>query len=100
MEQYPAAVGHLLGVALAGIDGPREVAIVGTDGVRRPLEAVVWDTFRPDVVVAAAEDAAASSVPLLEGRTTVDGRGTAYVCRGFVCDLPVSTPDELRDRLS
>jgi uncharacterized protein YyaL (SSP411 family) len=29
----------------------------------------------------------------------IDGKPTAYVCRNFVCDLPVTDPDALREKL-
>jgi uncharacterized protein YyaL (SSP411 family) len=35
-------------------------------------------------------------VPLLAGRGLVDGRAAAYVCRGMVCDRPVTDPGDLR----
>ena len=35
-------------------------------------------------------DPATSVVPLLADRVAIDGRPTAYVCRGFVCRLPVT----------
>ncbi|MFS0700008.1 thioredoxin domain-containing protein [Cellulomonas sp. 179-A 4D5 NHS] len=44
---------------------------------------------------AGSEDA----VPLLRDRPLRDGRPTAYVCRGFVCDLPVTDPAALRRSL-
>ena len=37
----------------------------------------------------------ADGIPLLAGRGTVGGSAAAYVCRGFVCDVPVTGPDEL-----
>jgi len=43
------------------------------------------------VVGAAAGDAAsAAGIPLLEGRGVVDGKPTAYVCRNYACELPVT----------
>ncbi|RJO75823.1 thioredoxin domain-containing protein [Nocardia panacis] len=47
------------------------------------------------VIVAAQPD----SVPLLEARPLRDGVPAAYVCRGSVCDLPVTTVEELRASL-
>ncbi|CCH77607.1 hypothetical protein BN12_2040007 [Nostocoides japonicum T1-X7] len=37
--------------------------------------------------------------PLLADRPLVDGSSAAYVCRGFVCDAPVTTPEALRSLL-
>jgi uncharacterized protein YyaL (SSP411 family) len=36
---------------------------------------------------------------LLADRTALDGRATAYVCRGFVCRMPVTTVEGLRAEL-
>jgi uncharacterized protein YyaL (SSP411 family) len=41
-----------------------------------------------------------SGIPLLDGRVPVDGRPSAYVCRGFVCERPVTTPETLTAALS
>ena len=42
----------------------------------------------------------AAAVPLLEGRTLVDGSPTVYVCREFTCRTPLTDPLLLRDALS
>ncbi len=99
IEQAPAAVGHLLAVALSGFDGPKEVAIVGEAAVRRSLEAVIWERFRPDCVMAAADEPH-PLVPLLVNRTAPEGSARAYVCRNFVCELPISDPPTLRTALA
>ena len=49
------------------------------------------------VVVVGAPDA--PGVPLLAGRSLRDGVATAYVCRGFVCDRPVTTVPDLAAQL-
>jgi uncharacterized protein len=68
----------------------REVALVGEE--LSPLARVVRERFRPQVVLAGgAED----GVPLLAGRTPVDGRAAAYVCENFACRRPVTEPAEL-----
>jgi hypothetical protein len=78
-----------------------EVAIVGApdDPGMVPLLAEVRAGFRPNLVVAAAAEPAASSIPLLRDRIAVDGRPSAYVCRGFVCRLPVTDAAALRIQL-
>ena len=53
----------------------------------------------PNQVVAVAADPAASAVPLLADRVALDGRPTAYVCRGFVCRLPVTEAAALAAQL-
>ncbi len=81
-----------------------EVAIVGdpADPATAALLAVVRGRFRPGVVVAAAPPgpAAAPAVPLLHGRPQLDGRATVYVCRGFACQKPTSSPAELAAQLA
>ena len=42
---------------------------------------------------------AAPGVPLLAERPLVDGGPAAYVCRGFVCDRPATTIEELAGQL-
>jgi len=41
----------------------------------------------------------AAGVPLLEGRAAIDGRATAYVCRNYACELPVTDRAALAKQL-
>ena len=99
-ERYPRAAGWALAVAEAVLDGPREVAVVGPAGDARTdaLRRVAVLTTAPGAVLAtgpAATPDRAARVGLLQDRPMVDGRPTAYVCRGFVCDRPTTDPAEL-----
>ena len=78
---------------------PREVALVGSERELAPLLEVVRSGYRPFQVVAAGEEGAAT-LPLLENRPKVDGKGAVYVCRQFVCQAPVTDPDALERELS
>ncbi len=51
--------------------------------------------WRPRQVIAIGPDPAASSVPLLQGRFSLRGVPTAFVCRGFACRQPVTEPEAL-----
>jgi hypothetical protein len=85
-----------------GLSAAVEVAIVGApdDPATRALLAEVQTGYRPNQVVAVAAEPADSDVPLLRDRIALDGRPTAYVCRGFVCRLPVTEPLALRAELA
>jgi uncharacterized protein len=90
--RHPQAFGHLLQAADFYLAPVKEVAIVGPSSEAGELLRVVRGTYRPHLVLAAGR---ADGVPLLEGREPVDGHAAAYVCEHFVCQAPVTTPDEL-----
>lgn len=92
--RHPHAFAHLLQALDFHLASVKEVAIVGDR--RDELERVVRSEFRPHVVLAGGP---ADGVPLLEGRTPVDGRAAAYVCEHFACKRPVTEPDELAELL-
>ena len=95
VARYPSAAGHLLAVLASVHRGVRELAVVGPDApsfARR-----VWTRFRPHVVMAWSVEPD-GRIPLLVGRGE-EGRTLAYLCRNFVCDLPVDTPDALGELL-
>jgi uncharacterized protein YyaL (SSP411 family) len=102
LQRYPGAFAHWLAAAdllIAGID---ELAIVGdpTDAGTRSLLALASRGYRPHQVLAVSAEPESSKVPLLHGRAAIDGRATAYLCRGFTCRLPVTNPRALQEQLS
>ncbi len=102
LASYPTGFANWLSAAHLAVEGIDELAIVGdpSDAATLALAAVASDGFRPNVVLAVAADPGVSVVPLLAGRTLVDGRPTAYLCRGFACRLPVTDPAALREQLT
>jgi uncharacterized protein YyaL (SSP411 family) len=97
--QHPSAFGHLLQAMDFHLRPTREVALVGEPAGIAELAAVVREAFRPHLVLAGGSGADGSALPLLEGRTPVDGRAAAYVCENFACRRPVTEPGELRTML-
>lgn len=92
-EKAPRFAGWSLAAATTMLDGPLEVAVVGPPGAARDaLEARALEL--PGAVVAVAAGPV-DGIPLLLGRTPVDGHPAAYVCRGFVCERPVTSPDDI-----
>lgn len=99
-RQAPRFAGWTLATAEALATGPLQVAVVGHDDeARAALERVARRAASPGLVVAVGEPDA-PGVPLLADRPLVDGQAAAYVCRGFVCDRPVTTPESLAARLT
>jgi uncharacterized protein YyaL (SSP411 family) len=99
--RHPGAFGHLLGAADFYLAPVKEVAIVGPSTGAGELLRVVRGAYRPHLVLATGEaDGEADGVPLLEGRGPVDGHAAAYVCERFVCQAPVTSPEELAAALS
>jgi uncharacterized protein YyaL (SSP411 family) len=95
VQRAPRFAGWWAAVAEAVVDGPHEVALVGDDGT---LAAVAWQHARPGQVLASG-DGVSAGVPLLADRTAIGGAPTAYVCRQFVCQVPVTTVDALTEQL-
>jgi uncharacterized protein YyaL (SSP411 family) len=87
--RHPTAFGHTLRALDFHVNAVREVALVGDDVSE--LARVVRSALRPRLVMAGGS----ADVPLLEGRTAIDGAPTAYVCERFACQQPVTDPAEL-----
>ncbi len=98
MTQHPAGAGHMLAVAGIMLAPPLEVAVVGAE--RDHLVKVVNEAYRPRVFLAQGDGRDTTVVPLLMGRPASATGASAYVCEGFVCDRPVSEPEDLRNALS
>ena len=103
MARHGQAFGHMLEAAAMSLGGMVELAIVGDPSSPDfgALKDAASSAYVPGLVLAGgrADPAADDPIALLAGRPEIDGRATAYVCRGHVCDRPVTLPDDLRTQL-
>ena len=95
IDRYPSGVGFGMALLDTIQSGTHELAIVGP--AQAELEAVYWQSFRPQVALAAVEKET-DLVPLLANRPGRAG-GLAYLCSGMVCLNPTSSPAELASLL-
>lgn len=91
LDRAPRSGGHWLAVAEAAVRGPIQIA-VACDPARSELLRAARALAPGGAIVVGG---AAGSSELLLDRDRVDGADAAYVCRGRVCDLPVTTSREL-----
>jgi uncharacterized protein YyaL (SSP411 family) len=90
IPRAPTAFGWALCALDLHLSPPRELAIVGgpdsevARAALRGLDANAVVAFGP-----------ADDVPLLAGKTLVDGRPAVYICERFACRAPVTEPDSL-----
>ncbi|WP_297793120.1 thioredoxin domain-containing protein [Mycobacterium sp.] len=91
LDGAPRSAGHWLAVAEAAVRGPLQIA-VACDPSRSALLADARRLAPGGAIVVGGE---VDSSALLAGRDRVAGADAAYVCRGRVCDLPVTGTAEL-----
>jgi uncharacterized protein YyaL (SSP411 family) len=91
----PFGFSHLLAAADYAAQGPATVIFAGGLPSARPLIQAVHRTYSP-----ARELALAEHVPAGSGREPVNGQAAAYLCRNQTCELPVTTPAQLLERLT
>jgi uncharacterized protein YyaL (SSP411 family) len=98
----PQAFGRLLAAIDFYLGRPVELAVIGspaepqTDGF---LD-VVAARYLPNRLVAVAPSGGQrQAMPLLRDRRAIDGKVTAYLCEGFVCQAPTTDPSELARQL-
>lgn len=104
LSRYPTAVGHWLAALDFAIGSTKEIALIGdraADDMGELLDAL-YTRFMPNkIVVAATPDEAFEwgDLPVLDGRSMINDKATAYVCENFICMLPVTTVEGFLEQL-
>ncbi len=101
MARYPLAFGHALTAADLAVYGAVEVALAGNPPSSdfQALARVTARTYTPSLVLAGGTALDADGVALLANREMRDGKATAYICRGYVCDAPTTDAITLFEQL-
>jgi uncharacterized protein YyaL (SSP411 family) len=103
MARHPTGFGRFLCAHDFHLGPKVEVALVAPPGNGlAALAREVFGRYLPNRVVAGtttADPAATRGLPLLDGRGAVEGKATAYVCRNYACELPVTDPGALARQL-
>ncbi|MDT5135839.1 MAG: uncharacterized protein QOD58_101 [Mycobacterium sp.] len=90
LARAPRSAGHWLAVAEAAVRGPLQIAVACVEP-----SSLLGEARRLAPGGAIVVGGEVDSSPLLAGRGRVAGADAAYVCRGRVCDLPVTGTDQL-----
>jgi uncharacterized protein YyaL (SSP411 family) len=104
MQQSALGTAHMLSGALRYLSEPRELVVVGLKGAgARSLRAAADEFCLPHLVRVGATSeevlALSDEIPLLQGKQTVEGKATAFLCSGGACREPAREPEELRRQL-
>jgi uncharacterized protein len=101
VRRAPRFAGWLLADAISQTSrqSPLQVAVVGPDDAARAALVHTAHQLAPagSVVLAGMPDQ--PGLALLAGRRMINDRPTAYVCRHFVCRLPVTSVNDLASQL-
>jgi uncharacterized protein len=99
MPKLPSAFPHLLCALDFFLGTAKEIAIIGDpqDEDTKNLLHEVFHAYWPNRVLACGME---GGLFLLENKPRIEGLATAYVCENFTCALPVTSPADLRKKIS
>ena len=85
---------------LCGLDmylGPMRVAVLTEGEGFKDMQDAFATTFDPNLLLLVhGAHEGTGGMPLLEGKTPIDGKATAYICEAGACKPPVTDQDGLR----
>ena len=87
---------------------PPEIAIVGSADAAdtRQLIDIAYTQYLPDRIIALLDpispqaESYQKKIPLLKGKTTLNGTATVYVCHNYSCNLPVAEPENFLQQIT
>ena len=92
LAEYASGFGRMLAAVDFAIGPSTEIALVGGTG---EFLSAYRKRYLPRTVIAAG----VSEIALMQGRTAIDGKPTAYVCENLACKQPVTDVGEFEQML-
>ncbi|HSB45574.1 MAG TPA: thioredoxin domain-containing protein [Nitrospira sp.] len=104
MEGNPYSASAMLCSVDWFLSGPKEIVVVGARGnaLTEAMVATVYQRYVPNRALLTVDDprpVGEVELPLTLGKTSVNGRPTAYVCQHQTCSQPVTEPRQLEAML-
>jgi len=103
MEKQPFGFTHMFSALDFYLAKPKEIVLVGERGdpELKDLVQKIHSLYLPNKTLQLLVPGEPMSLnsQLLEGKTQVNGRPTAYVCHNFTCSPPVTQWDDLKELL-
>jgi uncharacterized protein YyaL (SSP411 family) len=106
IDKVPAAVPQMMAACEFYLSEPRQIVLVGERGAAdtQALVKTVYSRFVPNRIVLLVDspetrNALAAGVEAIGAMQKQAGRATAYVCRNYACELPVSEPAHFAELL-
>ena len=100
--KYPSAFSCWLQALDFAVGPVQQVAVIWPAGSAAPSEFLgpLAHAYRPRTIIATASYPLTVAFPaLLAERTPLNGLPTVYICRGFICQLPLTRPEDLTAQL-
>jgi uncharacterized protein len=102
LERMPAALPQMLAAMDASVTEPMQIIVAGKRGLPETGELlrVARRRYRPNKIVLLADggegqDWLTQHIEALRSIGPIQGKSAAYVCRNFICELPVTDPEQL-----
>ena len=104
LSAAPVALPQMLVACESVLSEPRQIILVGerASADTRALLRTLYSRFVPNRIVLLVDSEATrrvleASIPAIASMQKLDGRASAYVCRNYTCQLPVSEPEKLAE---
>jgi uncharacterized protein len=101
IARYPRAFAKSLSVVDFLTEGPLELALLGDETHEHfgAFQQAVAECYLPNRILAAGSDGRVSTLPLLAGKSAIDGKPALYICRNFSCQQPLTEPRLVNEAL-